>query len=224
MDGGIYQIVNIVNGKKYIGSTVKFKQRWYRHKMMLKNGSHHAKQLQNSWNKHGENAFKFEILLTCKREELIEHEQAFIDKYKPEYNICPIAQSSRGRITTDETKEKLAAIRRGYVLPKKVREKISHSHKGKKMPPISNEHRKKLSIAATGRKHTEESRAKMRGRIFSEEALAKFRSLKHTEEIKKRIGAAQKGKIVSLETRAKISAAHLKRNHNTIVLSQIQNI
>jgi predicted GIY-YIG superfamily endonuclease len=36
MNGGIYQIRNIVNDKKYIGSTVNFTKRWARHKMMLR--------------------------------------------------------------------------------------------------------------------------------------------------------------------------------------------
>jgi len=60
---GIYQIRNLNNGKRYIGSTLRnFKGRWKVHKSLLNNNKHSNKHLQLSWNKYGEKSFVFEIL------------------------------------------------------------------------------------------------------------------------------------------------------------------
>lgn len=67
--------------------------------------------------------------------------------------------------------------------------------KGWKKTPEQIEHHKKVT---TGLKRSEESKAKMKGRTFTEEAKA-------------RIGAAQKGKQVSEETRKRMSEAAKKR-------------
>ena len=38
---GVYQIVNLANGKRYVGSARKFRQRWAEHRSMLARGVHH---------------------------------------------------------------------------------------------------------------------------------------------------------------------------------------
>lgn len=50
---GIYKILNIKNGKFYIGSSNNIKVRWSQHKTLLKNNKHENKYLQNAWNKYG---------------------------------------------------------------------------------------------------------------------------------------------------------------------------
>lgn len=59
---GIYCILNIQNNKKYIGSSIRISTRWYEHKFDLKMGKHVNKHLQKSWDKYGENNFKFFII------------------------------------------------------------------------------------------------------------------------------------------------------------------
>ena len=59
---GIYKITNISNDKVYIGQAVNIKARFSKHKWALRNNKHHSILLQRSWNKHGEEAFKFEII------------------------------------------------------------------------------------------------------------------------------------------------------------------
>ncbi len=58
----IYKITNIVNKKTYIGSAIDFNRRKRRHFNLLRKNSHHSIKLQNSFNKHGENNFIFEII------------------------------------------------------------------------------------------------------------------------------------------------------------------
>jgi len=60
--GGVYKIINKVNGKIYIGSAKRFKQRAGEHLYSLKKNKHQNKHLQNSFNKYGEDVFLFEVI------------------------------------------------------------------------------------------------------------------------------------------------------------------
>lgn len=78
---GIYRIVNIKNGKFYLGSSKNIKKRWYQHKSHLRGNTHHSIHLQRAWNKYGEESFKFEIMYETKN--LQEEEQKLLDELKP---------------------------------------------------------------------------------------------------------------------------------------------
>jgi group I intron endonuclease len=67
MARGIYKIINVINNKFYVGSAVDLKRRKTRHFSELRNNKHSNGRLQNSWNKHGEQAFVFVVV-----EELLE--------------------------------------------------------------------------------------------------------------------------------------------------------
>ena len=113
---GIYKITNTVTGKFYIGSAVNIKIRWANHRSRLGANKHGNRHLQNSWNKHGEDSFTFEVLECCEKERLIEREQFYIDNEKPAYNISPTAGNSLGVKHTDETKRKISeAMKRVWV-------------------------------------------------------------------------------------------------------------
>lgn len=83
MDSGIYKIENTVNGKVYVGSTTKpLKRRKYQHFILLKSNKHYNTHLQRSWNKYGEENFKFEEVVKVQENYLIKAEQYWIDYYK----------------------------------------------------------------------------------------------------------------------------------------------
>lgn len=105
MTCGIYQIVNKVNGKRYVGSAVNFASRWRVHKHQLRKGNHHSVALQRAWNSYGEDSFDFAIIEECDREKLIEREQIHLDMGY-DYNCSPTASSSLGVVGREETKEK----------------------------------------------------------------------------------------------------------------------
>ncbi len=165
---GIYKIINLVNGKIYVGSAVCFKKRWGQHKSDLKNNRRENRYLQNSWNKHGEEKFKFEILEIVKnKKNLIKREQYYLDLTKCcnrefGYNICPTAESRLGRNHSEETKRKISKAISGK----------NHPTYGKTRKESSN----------YGKKHSEETKNKMRkiklGKKMSEEAKLKM-SLSH---------------------------------------------
>ena len=79
MDSGIYLIKNILDDKVYIGSSINLKDRRYKHFWMLERGIHDNQHLQNSYNKFGEENFKFEILENCEYNLLVEKEVSVID-------------------------------------------------------------------------------------------------------------------------------------------------
>lgn len=103
---GIYKIINELNEDCYIGSSIKVKNRWSRHKKDLKKGNHHSIILQRAVNKYGLENFKFLLLETCPIEILIEREQYYLDLEKPKYNMSPTAGSCLGCKQSEEVKEK----------------------------------------------------------------------------------------------------------------------
>ena len=58
----IYKIVNLVNDKFYVGSTINKKVRFRQHRKLLRGNKHHCKHLQAAWNKYGENKFDFVVI------------------------------------------------------------------------------------------------------------------------------------------------------------------
>ena len=58
---GIYAITNKETGRRYIGRGC-FRQRWARHRQLLRRGIHYNKALQADWNNLGESAFDFDVL------------------------------------------------------------------------------------------------------------------------------------------------------------------
>lgn len=150
----IYKITNLVNGKFYIGSTKgKLQRRISAHLAKLRYDKHYNIHLQKSWNKYGENNFKFEILenflfletLSDKENsiKLREKELELFISLNPDYNFNRVTtRGSLGRILTQEQKDNI-------------------SKKGK------------------DRKHTLESKEIMRkkalGKIISQEQIDKIR-------------------------------------------------
>lgn len=62
MNQGIYKIINIVNNKFYIGSAVNLRKRKTRHFSELRTGRHNNRHLLAAWTKYGEQAFVFVVV------------------------------------------------------------------------------------------------------------------------------------------------------------------
>lgn len=83
---GVYRVTCVPTGKCYIGSSHRIRIRWTQHKSRLRRSIHVSPHFQRAWNKHGEEAFSFEIIEKCPREVLIEREQYWVDHLKPALN------------------------------------------------------------------------------------------------------------------------------------------
>lgn len=59
MIGYIYHIINVINGKMYVGKTFDIKHRFETHMSDLKLNKHHSQKLQRAVNKYGIENFKF---------------------------------------------------------------------------------------------------------------------------------------------------------------------
>ena len=110
---GIYIIRNKDNGKMYIGQSKNLESRWAQHKTELRANRHPNRYLQGAWNKHGEDAFEFEILEYCSLDELDEKEQYYIKFYdsgKKGYNLNKGGQGIKGFKHTEEQISKMRRI------------------------------------------------------------------------------------------------------------------
>lgn len=99
---GIYKLLNTTNGRFYIGSCRRFKERWKEHVNSLIKQKHNNKFLLNDFNKCGSEAFVFEVVEVFEgtREERLAREQFYIDQFHDNqqqcYNLRKIANSSQG--------------------------------------------------------------------------------------------------------------------------------
>lgn len=131
MTSGVYCILNTITGKRYVGSAINLHERLRDHKYQLCKKIHCNTKLQNTWNKHGEKVFTFEIIELVPKEKCIECEQKWIDFYNScvnGYNIVPNARSNLGRIASPE------AIKRQSDGITKYYSTHIHTKKGKKDP------------------------------------------------------------------------------------------
>lgn len=209
---GVYAIVNLLNGKVYIGSAVILTRRRDDHLRSLRGGYHPNPHLQNAWNKYRDEQFDFVVIEYCDPEKCIEREQYWIDEmetYKNGngYNRSPTAGSNLGFNHSEETKVGMSDKMSGVPMEGWVKEKIREALTGKVK---SAEHRANLWKNRQGWRHSEESRKKISDGLLR--AVEEGRrpgpvDYKHTEEAKAKMSAARKGKPKSPEHRAKIAAA-----------------
>lgn len=84
----IYEIKNKNSGYRYIGCSKNYKERWNEHLKGLKTNTHHNVHLQRAWNKYGESAFEFNVLLQVESEKTMFLEEArMIEQEDMLYNI-----------------------------------------------------------------------------------------------------------------------------------------
>lgn len=105
---GVYMIINLVNGKRYVGSSVNIYQRLHDHVHNLKNNCAHNQHFQNSWNKHGEINFIYSVLEFCDRNLQFDREQFYIDLIQPEYNLSKNVIPSLGVSPSEQVRNKIS--------------------------------------------------------------------------------------------------------------------
>lgn len=166
LEGVVYSITNINNGKKYIGSTVDYKKRVRAHINGLKGSYHENRLLQEDFDTYGENSFKFEILHETSSED---------DRYKME-------ESTIHRLRTFEPDigYNLSTDGRGkYLISDETRERMRQNSLGENNPFYGKNHTpevlKIMSEKASertgdknpfyGKEHTEESKQKIRDTV-----------------------------------------------------------
>ena len=208
---GVYIILNTVNRKKYIGSSVNVFGRLEGHRTQLRGNRHYNPHLQNAWNKYGEKAFLMRPIEFCRTEKMIDREQYWIDHFqcfKKGYNRSPTAGSNLGIKMPEEFCEKQRIRMLGVPMKDEVKEKIRDALTGKEK---SEEHRNNLWKNRQGWKHSEESKEKISDglRKASEEGRKPGPppGWRHSDEAREKMSHAGKGKPKSPEHRANIAKA-----------------
>lgn len=129
--GYIYKITNTVNKKCYIGVTTEVNpnRRWRNHKSSIR-ANIGCPFLQTAFKKHGEDAFKFEVLIICFDEDVFKFENDYIVKYN---SMIPNGYNAAeggirrptflGKTHTEETKKILSEKSKVYNANPEVRER-----------------------------------------------------------------------------------------------------
>lgn len=110
---GVYMILNIMNMKVYIGSAVNMNRRKNEHFKQLRSNKHYNKYLQQSFNKYGEDKFKFIEIEETTRENMYEREAYYIvykDSMNPEKGYNMILPSSDEDYDGSKHSEKIVQI------------------------------------------------------------------------------------------------------------------
>jgi len=180
--GIIYKATNKVNGKMYIGQTVKFLD-----KRIIEHICHALNKKDNMYfhkaiRKYGKKNFKWEIIIKCNsREALDKAEIGMIEKYNTfgnGYNLNVGGEGNGGFEHTEKTRQKMSKAKRGENHPnygkhrtEETKRKISHANEGKTR---SEKVRKRKSESMKGEKNHNYGKPR-------------------TKETKKKIGNANRG-------------------------------
>lgn len=206
--GSIYEIFNIVNSKKYVGQAIDYERRWKAHINELnRNGKNdYNKHFQNAWNKYGQECFMFIILETVEantqeelQNKLNELEKQYIrewnlldDRYG--YNVAEGGHNGYCLAGYTEEQRKVVYKKQSETMKEKYANGYVNPNKGKH---ISEEQKQRLREIHLGKSPTQEAIEKGR--------LKRIGKHYHTKESKAKISEANKGKIVSQETKEKLS-------------------
>lgn len=216
-ESGIYEIVNRVNGKRYVGSAVSLHKRWREHRSDLRRGVHHSHALQRAWIKYGETSFSFTALVHCGRDHLIEEEQKAFDLLRPEYNTCKVAGSMMGVSPSPETRKKLSLALKYREFTEEHRQNISAALAAKRAQGwgLSPETRKRIAAKKLGSKASPETRAKMsaarKGRRVLPVGFKHSKETRAAQSLRMQANPTFLGKVHTAEAKAKISAIQKAR-------------
>lgn len=196
---GIYKITNLVNEKFYIGSSNNLAKRRREHLWSLRKGNHVNDYLQKSFNKYGEECFKFEVIeYIDNQEDLLSIEQIYLDNTNAcdrniGYNINEYAvgggligenNPNFGKPMPQETKEKIRQTMLGVKYSKERCLNMSKNRKGKCVGEANwnfgrmktEEEKQKQSTNMKGRYVGENN--PMYGKKLSKDAIEKMRKSK----------------------------------------------
>lgn len=155
---GIYCIENLLNNKKYIGSSRNIMQRLRQHKHQLKSNTHYNKHLSSSFKKYGETNFIFYIIERVEDINiLIEREIYYVNLHNC---LNPIYGYNKAKHIFNTS---------GYKWSEESRLKFSLKCRGRKVSDLT---RQKLRLAnltriyKKGYKHTEKAKKSIAEKRF----------------------------------------------------------
>jgi group I intron endonuclease len=222
---GIYRLVNLINLKSYIGKTIDSSIRFSEHINSLLKNNHINEHLQKSWNKYGKSNFIFEFLEKCQENELDLREKYWITYYKTylrEYGYNKTFGGTGGKLTPESLK-KMSNSLKGRTFSEEYKKNLSKIMIGKnsgenngmygKIPWNKGETKETSSIvrrySISIKKRWENENHPSLNKERSEETKTKIsnslKGKKKSEKHKENLSLVNRGKILSTETRNKMS-------------------
>jgi group I intron endonuclease len=154
----IYEFINNVNQKIYIGQASDYKQRIRSHKFNLSQNKNTP--FYNALRKYGWNNFSINIVEECDEEKLNQREIYWIEEKKSLYpNGYNLLEGGKQAKHTDVTKQKISDSRKGIKFSKSHIENLKKSHIGYVMP---DEQKKKISQSNKGKIISKETKNKLK--------------------------------------------------------------
>lgn len=188
----LYKITNKENNKIYIGQTVQPEKRWYQHR---KDSSSPKYPIHFAINKYGAHNFIFEVIFSCKSQENANWAEEELIK---QYN-CLVKNGNGYNISLG-----------GMVAPKSEEWKQALRNWRSSLTPEEwaaiNQKRSEATI-----KQIAEKGHPAAGRVVSQETRNLMRKkrldnpIEYTDEIRKNMSEAHKGKVIPEEQRKKMS-------------------
>lgn len=188
----IYKIINLVNDKFYVGSTIHKKVRFRQHRKLLRGNRHHCKHLQAAWNKYGEGKFDFIVIEEVpETRNLQEIEETYLIKHVGQtycYNTGHSADAPWRNAPAHKTPNF------GRPVSEEQRAQISATLKEFYAQDYANHPR-------VGKQHTEETKSKISA---SKKAnpVAYWEGKERSKETRAKISEAQRGKPKAPRTEA----------------------
>ena len=192
-ESGVYAILNWTNGKLYIGSSFDVRQRINKHQNHLRRGIHDNVKLQRSYDKVGPLPFQFKQILICAPEHCVMYEQILMDALKPEYNLAPVAGSTRGATWkwSEESRAKMVGNKNSVGVKRTEAQKI-----------LMKENSSRAMRGRKGKHHSDRTKKVLSERMFGNQYALGF---KRTEDQKKRNSEGQRTRYAAPEERQKQS-------------------
>jgi len=157
---GIYKIINKINGKYYVGSSMDmFREphgRWPQHKRHLRANVNQNPHLQSAWNKYGEENFKFCVIesINSNKEESVKDFNKRLKLLEQKY--LEIAKLHKNNVYN------MSFIAERCEWTDKMKKEKSISMKGKNNPNYGNGYKiQGKNNPYYGKKHTDEIKHKM---------------------------------------------------------------
>lgn len=161
-------IVNLANGKFYIGSTKRIYYRANEHRTLLRGGKHFNQHLQRAFNKYGDRSFAFIPIRVIDVSDYALRliEESFIKSLCPDYNIQTVVKGYAKMKFSAEHRAKLSASNRRrkgkYKMSAEARANMSAAQKNlMKTDPDYIEKKRRAGRAGKGRKMSEETKKKL---------------------------------------------------------------
>lgn len=179
----IYKLTFLKTGKFYIGQTCNLKKRKSRHLCELKKGNHHSIYFQRAYNKYNgtESDLVFEILFQHENQDIInqKEEELITSTYIDNYNVSKKA-SGGDLISYHPKHDEIVKKFKSYKFPEERKREYSMKFRGENNPNYGKNHKGNPNFQWT------EERKQHMSQLRTGQKLS--------EETKKRISEAKKGK------------------------------